>query len=321
MSNGEQAIRLSAVKATGKLKISAASAELFTRLKSDNNADVRAEALKSLAVMEDPHIGDAIKQALSDKEKSVRVVALDLLPKTNMAQDVMVSLLSEVIKTRTTEEKQAALLTLGNLQSENAVKVIDTLLTKMSEGKLSGEIHLELAEAIDSIGSQPLKTRYAEITSKLSPDSLAAAYNSTLVGGNPDKGRNLFFRDQTAQCMRCHSFNDYGGNAGPRLNGVAARLSPQQILQALIEPSARIAPGYGIVNVELKSGKSVAGLLQEEKADALIMKFGEKPDTVIHKSDIVKHTTAPSSMPPMRLILTKRQIRDLMSFLTTLKEE
>ncbi|MDQ2656852.1 MAG: HEAT repeat domain-containing protein, partial [Bacteroidota bacterium] len=321
MSNNEESIRLSAVKATGKLNISAASAELFARLKSDKSADVRAEALKSLAVLEDARIGDAIKQALSDNEKSVRVVALDLLPKTNMPQDVMVALLSNVVNTRTTEERQAALITLGNLGSGNAAKVIDTLLTKMSKGKLSNDIHLELGEAIDSIGSQPLKARYAQITAQLSPDSLAAAYNSTLAGGNPDKGRNLFFRDQTAQCMRCHSFDDYGGNAGPRLNGVAARLSPQEILQALIEPSARIAPGYGIVNVELKNGRSVAGVLQEEKADALILKSGEKPDTVIHKSDIVKHTTAPSSMPPMRYLLTKRQIRDLMSFLTTLKEE
>ena len=150
---------------------------------------------------------------------------------------------------------------------------------------------------------------------------MIAAYNSALLGGDPDKGRNLFFRDQTAQCMRCHSFNDFGGNAGPRLNGVAARLTREQLLQALVEPSARIAPGYGIVTLELKNGKSVAGILQEEKANALLLKVGEKPDTLVSKSDIAKQTTAPSSMPPMRYLLTKRQIRDLVSFLSTLKED
>lgn len=321
LSNGEQIIRLSAVKAIGKLNIAEGAEPLFSRLKSDPDAAVRAEALKSLARMEDKQIGDAIKVALADKEKSVRVVALDLLPKTDMPEDVIVALLSDVIDTRTTEEKQAALITLGSLSSDNAQKVLDTLLTELSEGKLSGEIHLELAEAIDSTGSQSLKSRYQEITSKLSPDSVIAAYNSALLGGDPDKGRNLFFRDQTAQCMRCHSFNDFGGNAGPRLNGVAARLTREQLLQALVEPSARIAPGYGIVTLELKNGKSVAGVLQEEKPDALLLKVGERPDTLVSKSDIAKQTTAPSSMPPMRYLLTKRQIRDLVSFLSTLKDD
>ena len=121
--------------------------------------------------------------------------------------------------------------------------------------------------------------------------------------------------------MRCHSFDDYGGNAGPRLNGVAARLTDEQLLQALVEPSARIAPGYGIVSLELREGKDIAGILQEEKENAIVLKIGDRPDTVIMKEHIVKQSTAPSSMPPMRYLLTKRQIRDLMSFLTTLKED
>jgi putative heme-binding domain-containing protein len=321
MSNSNKAIRLSAVKATGKLKIPEGSQPLFARLKSDPEPEVRAEALKALAAMEDDQIGEGIKQALSDREKSVRVVALDLLPKTGMPRDVMVALLSKVINTRTTEEKQAALITLGSLDADNTEKVLDTLLTKMSEGKLSPEIRLELSEAIDSTGSESLKGRYQEITSRLAPDSLAAAYSGVLVGGDVAKGRNLFFRDQTAQCMRCHSFNDYGGNAGPRLNGLAARLTPEQILESLIEPSARIAPGFGIVTVKLDDGKTVGGILLDEKNDKIFLKVGERPDTVISKSDIARQTNAPSSMPPVRYLLTKRQIRDLMSFLTTLKED
>jgi putative heme-binding domain-containing protein len=321
MTRGEKAIRISAVRATGKLRIAAGSKPLFARLKSDPDAEVRSEALKALAVMEDPQTGEAIKYALGDKEKSVRVVALDLLPKTDMPKDVMVALLSEVIKTRTPEEKQAALITMGGLPAENTEKVLDTLLTKMSQGKLSPEIHLELQEAIDSTGSTSLKKRYEEITVNLSPDSLKAAYSGVLAGGDIDKGRNLFFRDQTAQCMRCHSFNDFGGDAGPRLNGVAARLTPDQILQSLIEPSARIAPGFGIVTVKLNNGKTAAGILLEEKSDKVFLKVGERPDTAISKTNIVQLTHAPSSMPPMRYLLTKRQIRDLMSFLTTLKED
>lgn len=321
MSGKEKDIRLAAVNAVGKLMIASASQPLFARLKSDPDSEVRGAALKALAFMGDKATPQAIKIALDDKEKSVRVVALDLLPKTDMSQDVMVTLLSDVIRTRTTEEKQAALITLGALGNESAKKVLDSLVTKMGEGKLPAEIHLELAEAIDSAHAEPLISRYKEITSKLSPDSLLAAYNSALAGGDPDRGRRIFFRNQTAQCMRCHSFNDYGGNAGPRLNGVAARLTREQILQSVVEPSAMIAPGFGIVTLDLKTGKSISGIVQTEKDDALVLKVGDKPDTLIRRSDIVKETHAPSSMPPMRYLLTKREIRDLVSFLSTLKED
>lgn len=321
MSAGNQSIRFSAVKAVGKLQISQGGQPLLTVIKSDAAAEVRAEALRALAFMDHELTGEAITRALADAEKSVRVVALDLLPKTDMEKATMVRLLSEVIKTRTSEEKQAALLTLGSLRIDEARGVLDSLVTQFAEGQLPPEIHLELSEAIDSTGSRALMDRYEEIAAEVAPDSLAAAYSGALAGGDVDKGRSLFFRDQTAQCMRCHSFNDYGGNAGPRLNGVAARLTREELLESLIDPSARIAPGFGIVSVELQNGKTVSGVLQQEEDESIVLKVGDKPDTVIRKSQIVKQTTAPSSMPPMRYLLTKRQIRDLMAFLSTLKDE
>jgi putative membrane-bound dehydrogenase-like protein len=320
LTHKELPLRLSAAKAMGKLNIPNASSQLFASLKNDREAILRVEALRALATLENDQIGEAIRQALSDNEKSVRIAGLDLLAKSNMPKPIMVSLLSDVINKRTTEEKQAALITLGNLPVENSLQVLGKLLDKMAAGNLPPEIHLELAEAIDSTHAPQLITRYKEINATLSPDSLQAAYEGSLLGGDANLGRRIFFGNQTAQCMRCHAFHDYGGNAGPRLNGVAGRLTRQQILEALINPSARLAPGFGVVTVELKNGKTVRGILQQEKPNALVVKVGDKPDTTIHSGHIAKRTNDPSSMPPMRFLLTKREIRDLVSFLSTLKE-
>jgi putative heme-binding domain-containing protein len=105
------------------------------------------------------------------------------------------------------------------------------------------------------------------------------------------------------------------------LNGVAKRLSREQLLQALIDPSARLAPGYGMVSLDLTNNKSVSGILQEETGTTLRLKFGDKPDTVIQKTAIRKRKNAMSSMPPMRLLLNKKEIRDVVSFIATLKDE
>jgi quinoprotein glucose dehydrogenase len=313
-------VRTESVKALGKLKITSASATLLARLKSDSDPRVREEALKALAVLEDKNIADAIQIALRDREKNVRVTALDLLPKLGLETSLMVSLLSEVINTKTVEEKQAALTTLGNMPLESTKTLFDQLLVQHERKKFPAEATLELSDAIDKTGSKELKDRYKEINAKSGTDTLKAAYAGALLGGNKERGSSIFYSSQSAQCIRCHSYGDYGGNAGPRLNGVASRLTREQLLEALINPSARLAPGYGMITVELKDGKKVSGILQEEKPDHVKLKIGSRPDTVIQSGMIAKKTYALSSMPPMRSLLTKKEIRDVVSFLASLKE-
>ena len=321
LKSNDSIVRVSAVKAISKLNIKQATVPLLGLLKNDKNPAVRVEALKALAAMKDEQIGLAIRQALSDKDKTVRIAGIGLLSKMDIPKDVMVSLLTDVVNSKTTEEKQAALLTLGMLPVENTQKVFDDLLAKMASGKLSSEVYIELAEAIDSTRSPQLIARYKEVSSKLSPDELTASYAGSLNGGDPERGRNIFFRGQTSQCIRCHSIDDMGGNAGPRLNGVASRITRPQILEALINPSARLAPGFGVVTLDLKNGQTVSGVLEEENNNTVSVKVSDKAKEAVPKSQIAKRTNAASSMPEMRYILSKKEIRDLVSFLSTLKDD
>ncbi len=313
-------VRISAAKAVSKLSIKEASASLLAALKSDREAAMREEALKSLVALQGPEVEPGIRLALADKEKSVRVAGLDLLEKLSISKTVMVDLLTQVINTKSREEQQAAVLTLGKLPLADTKGALETLLNKMEAGKLGTDIYLELGEAIDSSRSPELAARYKTISSKLSSDDLLASYASCLEGGNPQQGRHIFFRNENAQCMRCHSYDDRGGNAGPRLNGVANRVTRQQILEALISPSARLAPGFGMVTLELKDGEKLTGILQGENKSGLQVKIGLEPDRNIPADQIVKKTYASSSMPDMKAILSKKEIRDVVSFLAEQKE-
>jgi quinoprotein glucose dehydrogenase len=321
LNHKETALRISAAKAVAKLGNTSAGDALFALVKSDKDPDVKVEALRALAMLGSDKTADAVKIALADKEKNVRVAGLDLLTKSNMPKESMVTLLTQVIDTRTTEEKQSAVVTLGSLPVDATQRVFENLIGKLKNGKLPAEIRLELAEAIDSTKSAPLKAAYEDVNKTLAPDSLGASYAGALAGGNAERGRRIFWSHQTAQCIRCHAYNDYGGNAGPRINGVGSRLTRQQILEALINPSARIAPGFGTVTLDLKSGKKVSGIFQGEDAKSIKVKIGERPDTVVMKSDVAKRTNAASSMPQMTYILTKREIRDVVAALSELKEE
>jgi len=321
LNNKDSAVRISAVKAISKLQIKQASAQLLSLLKNDKEPEIRVEALKALVDLGDGQVAQGVKFAIADKEKKVRVAGLDLLDKMNISKDLMVNLLSDIITTKTMEEKQAALLTLGKLPGENSRSLFDGLLNKMEGGKLSADLYLELGEAIDSTRSSELIARYKNISSKFSPDVLTASYAGSLSGGDAERGRRIFFRNENAQCIKCHSYDDRGGTAGPRLNGVAGRLSRPQLLEALINPGARLAPGFGVITVDLKNGKTISGILLGENNTSLTLKSGTQSNEVIPKDQIVKRTNAPSSMPDMKAILSKKEIRDMVSFLSTLKED
>jgi hypothetical protein len=70
----------------------------------------------------------------------------------------------------------------------------------------------------------------------------------------------------------------------------------------------------------MKDSKKITGILMEEDAKNYRIQLNEKKDTLITKAQVASFQIGPSSMPPMHTILTKKEMRDLISFLATQKE-
>lgn len=321
LGDSNEEVRVAGAKAIGKLKIAGAESRLVGLLKNDRSENVRVAALRALADANPDQISEPIKIAMDDQSRAVRVVGLDLLTKTDISQDLMVDLLQDVIQNKTVAEKQAALLSLGNLPNSADLELWDTLLEDLKNDKLPNEVLIELEEAIAATENEDLQQKYDAVQEERTHGDLVALYAGALEGGSVRAGRGVFFQNQAAQCIRCHGYDDMGGTAGPHLNGIANRISRTELLEALIDPSKRLAPGFGFVQLKLKDGKEVNGTLMEEKADGLVMKVGTKPDTLIMNSSIAERTNSPSSMPDMKQMLSKREIRDLVSFLATMNKE
>ena len=50
-----------------------------------------------------------------------------------------------------------------------------------------------------------------------------------------------------------------GSAIGPDLSNVAREMTVDQLREALLQPDARIAPGYELVTVRLRDGKTLRG--------------------------------------------------------------
>jgi putative heme-binding domain-containing protein len=320
LTNRDASVRQHAARAMGKLQILDAKDALMTSLVKDASPEVRAEALKAMSKLPGVSMDLALKQAIADRAKPVRVAGLDLLQRSSLSRTLVVDLLDQVIQKGTPEEKQAAITTLGTLPFKDTEKTLTGLVDKVEKNTLSPEVYFELSDALDSAGSEVLKKRYQSLARTGSADSLQSAFKPALSGGDARRGEAIFWSNSSAQCVRCHALNDYGGNVGPTLTGVSSRLTKEQLLQALIEPSARIAPGYGIVSLETNGGQKLNGILQKETADHYLMRIGSGPDTIVLKKDVKTFSAAASSMPPMHLLLSKKEIRDLVAFLYSLKK-
>jgi quinoprotein glucose dehydrogenase len=125
----------------------------------------------------------------------------------------------------------------------------------------------------------------------------------------------------TSQCARCHTLGtDAAGTVGPPLGNIGAVLTREQLLEALIEPSVRLAPGFGSVKITLKDNQVVTGVLMDESENELILRTSDAEPLEIPISRISKRENLTSGMPPMRTLLSKRDIRDMVEFLANLKQ-
>lgn len=192
---------------------------------------------------------------------------------------------------------------------------LDALLLNQGENAFT----LELLLAAGKNTNPTIKSRLAQYQNKMENSDLIIQFSGALAGGDAEVGRNLFFTDGAANCIRCHQINGQGSNVGPDLSDIGKQHSADYLLQALIEPSATIAPGYGTFNLTMGDGRVLSGLFHAESETTITLgKQGEKVE-LFNKSDIKNIQRPTSGMPPINYLLTQHQIRDVVAFLGTLK--
>ncbi len=289
-------------------------ANIYTETK---NAKVKSAILPALNQLKYAGIESVVKSGMEDKEESVRAVAISLLNNNNVSKEALPALSNGIFTKGGIKEQQQLLMVLGKMEPDKTRVILSDLIEQLKNKKLSPDLTLELKEALETSGATDLKNSLASLKTNTFLDE----FGESLYGGNWREGRNIFNYNSAAQCTRCHTAGAVGdgGAVGPALKRIAGSLTREQILQALVEPSARIAPGYGSVSLKLTDGQEVFGTLEKESETTLTIKTSDAEPLVIPVSRIKKRENMPSSMPPMGSLLSKREIRDVVDYLSTLK--
>ncbi|GJM13493.1 MAG: hypothetical protein DHS20C12_18960 [Pseudohongiella sp.] len=131
-------------------------------------------------------------------------------------------------------------------------------------------------------------------------------------------GESLF--NGSAACATCHSYGDTGGNVGPSLDGVTARLSDDALLEALTNPSATIVTGFGAKEVEQEDGTVIRGRFRNDSELAVQIQSEDGSRWVTYFKDRVAAVrgSEESVMPETFANLGASDQQKLLAFLKSL---
>lgn len=286
--------------------------------------EVRVEALHLLMAQhaESPEVEPLLEALLGDsRTPALRMTALELLGKR--APDKAVTHAEKLISSGSTVEKQQTLGLLAAMKTDAA----DAVLLKEMEQLLAGECppsrQLDVLEAVQMRAGEvaALKEKFDTFEApRVAMVGTAGAFTECLEGGDWKLGKEIALEHLAANCTACHRFDSKeGSNVGPLLSTIGAQKDRQYLLESLVAPTMHIAPGFGMVSVTLKDGKSFAGVIAAETPEMMELRLADGAVRKIATTDITVKTPPMSVMPPMSAILTKRQIRDVVAYLAGLK--
>ncbi len=321
LQDASDIVRIATSEMAARLEIASAIPHLLVRLQDDESPDVRVATLNALNEMAPQTMEEAVRTALNDESSRVRMRGVSLIPTLSLPDETKAELLAAALRVGTIEERQSAIGALGEVRSDETREVLGDLVERLSEGELEPDLELDVLEAAEASESDELASSVEAYRSSIPSDDPVAQYREALFGGDERSGARIVFDDETAQCVRCHAIGTYGGDVGPELTTIGSQLSNEQLLESLVAPSARIAPGFGSVSVTLDDGNVVTGILKDESDESLVIQTADGDEQRILQSNVAERQNAPSAMPPMGHLLTKRELRDVVAFMAALEDE
>jgi quinoprotein glucose dehydrogenase len=272
LQDDQPEILIATAEMLSSLGINAYNPKLAALLNDSKSPEVRSAMLTALSALNYTDMQTALKKGMNDANEDVRTRALSLVNGSVLSQQALADVVNTIFSKGSVKEQQQMLRILGGIPAAKSEPVLDKLVTRMGNRELSPNINLELTEAVEATKSEALLARLNALKPK---GTGVADYMDALLGGDRQQGARYFYTNSTGQCVRCHAVNGRGGEVGPALTNIGNTLSREQILEALIEPSARLSPGYGTVMLTLKDGQTVSGILMEETPEELVLKTSE----------------------------------------------
>jgi PQQ-dependent dehydrogenase (methanol/ethanol family) len=135
------------------------------------------------------------------------------------------------------------------------------------------------------------------------------------VPGDAAAGRQFFVGK--GGCTSCHIAQGQGAAIGPDLSDIAHTLTVDELRDALLNPGARVAPGYGLAAVRLRDGRTLRGFVRSRSSFDVAIQDLTGTFHALSLDDVASITDEKTSHMP-RVTASADQLRDVIAYLSGL---
>lgn len=319
LSHDNKAFRIAGMNLAGSWGLLNYAQSIRQRLDQSENQQEQLAALEALVSLD--RLDEVIGFAQTHQQESIRSAASSVWIRKDAqaAADNAVSLLTDIDSLvhaelifntfRKIDEGPAVLE--RALEARTIPENIASVGLKMVQ--TSGLNLKDLEIAIRKAGD--IKAIGSDMTEEQKEDLLAEA----LENGSRHHGREIY-RRQELLCATCHRNNNIGGLAGPDLTTLGTYMTPNSILESLINPSKDIKQGYETIIVTKTDGEILSGLLHRKTDVATLVRSANGEIITVPNSELESIDVSPMSLMPSGLVanLHRDELKDLLTYLTHL---
>lgn len=316
---GTSDIQTKAVEVAAAVGITGVSDVLRGYATSEANAvGLRIQALVGLVKIEKEKAKADVLHALEDKSANLRAKAIELLVKLDPK-----SALPAVEKSMASDsmlERQAAWDAIANIETEAAKTIIESGLKSYIAGSLSPDLWLNVIEASEGRVSKAELANLTEFEKQAAAADPLAQYRDCIFGGDVESGSKLFFTKTQLSCVRCHKVDATGGEVGPKLTDIGKHKDNRYLLEAIVNPDAKIAENFETVVLLTEDDELITGILRKETDKTIELMDADGKTITVDPQTVVSRKKGKSSMPADLIKhLSRRELRNLVAYLSSLK--
>ena len=203
----------------------------------------------------------------------------------------------------------------------------NALMTALEHGKASTRLVQDIivAERLKGQNHAEVSTRLASLMADLPTEDdrvrqLLAARRDAYGKATTDAGmgRQVFSKI----CANCHRAEGQGAKVGPDLDGIGQR-GLERLLEDVLLPSRNVDQAFRSTVIELKSGKTVSGLLAREEVARLILIDEQGREFAVESSEIAERRVLRISPMPANIAeqLPEGEFLHLVKYLLSLRTQ
>lgn len=304
--------------------------ELLTSLLAEDDAALRLEAIRSLAMSPRPQavkpllelvrrrLGRSVAERNAVAEREEREALLGL------ARHVDVPAVRETLFALSSNDRDFsidALRALRGLPREEIELHLGPWGT-LGEGALELRREVEAQLALIRRLTHPDHAPLNPPQSDRPRDD--ADWKSRVLSGeaaDADAGGRVFFHPQGPRCYQCHTVNGRGGRIGPDLSYIGRAMSREKLLDSILNPSKEVSPQFTTWTFVTVAGEVHTGMIVHENKGETTIGTAEGKLVTLPTIDLETRTPLTTSVMPEKLEerLTVQEFRDLLAFLEGLQ--